>query len=69
MSRTRKKILDMLPATPREIALELYGEADMSAMAAVYVHINLLRRKVKIESVRREKDIHDPDRSIITYKV
>lgn len=47
LTPTQKHILQLLPATPGEIAQALYGRATASERSLVYVHIALLRRRLQ----------------------
>jgi hypothetical protein len=46
LTRTQKRILQLLPATPGELAQTLYGRATASERNLVYVHVALLRRRL-----------------------
>jgi len=46
LTPTQQRIIDLLPATPDEIAQALYGRATASERNLVYVHIALLRRRL-----------------------
>jgi hypothetical protein len=46
LTPTQKRILQLLPATPGEIAQVLYGRATASERNLVYVHVTLLRRRL-----------------------
>lgn len=47
LTRTQKRILQLLPATPGELAQTLYGRATASERNLVYVHVALLRRRLQ----------------------
>jgi len=46
LTPTQKHILQLLPATPDQLAQALYGRATASERNLVYVHVALLRRRL-----------------------
>lgn len=67
MTDIQGRILACLPATPVELATELYGYSDKWTRNAIHVHVHFLRQHIEVQSIKRTPDFYDDDRSRIMY--